>query len=80
MPALDVLPFEQASTNFRLSGHTSTGQINFFLREDPKGGFSNVMAYGNHNTYQLGFARLGSWGIATAVQTAQGNETHPHTL
>lgn len=40
MPALNILPLEQASTDLRLSGHTSTGQINFFLREDPKGGLA----------------------------------------
>lgn len=40
MPALNILPLEQASTDLRLSGHTSTGQINFFLREDPEGGLA----------------------------------------
>lgn len=31
-------------------------------------------------TNQLAFARLGSWGIAKAVHTAQGKETKPQML
>lgn len=36
--------------------------------------------YGSIPRHQLGFARLGSSGIAIAVQTAQGNEIQPQML
>jgi hypothetical protein len=80
MPTLNILPFEQPSERFNLSGHPGTSQLHFLLGEYPDKNDQSYHNIGNQKTNQLGFARAGSWGIAKAVQRAQGRETQPQTL
>lgn len=43
VPALDVLPLEQASVELSLGGHPGAGQLDFFLRKYPVDLVSYVM-------------------------------------
>lgn len=84
MPALDILPPEQAGQEFALAWHPGPGQLDLLLAEDPGRRKDHVRCVSSPKwvgeTNQLGFALEGNCGIANAVQMAQGREMQPQTL